>query len=249
MKKHVLILFLFVACYAAAQEEMMSPKQKAQQVLQDWDTEHLLDSLDQEQQPRIVSGGVLIGPNISNYIIRSNKDYTSSHMKVGFDLGGFLDFRVTKHFVIQGQLLLTAERNYFHDEQNGSKLWSLGFQMPVYFLGRYGNMEKGYLDFGGGPFTHNVFASNLGEYKGVVAAQTEESSDKSEPTYRSLYENHSGLQAMVGYELPMGLRFMVTYGISLSDIASYRAKNPDKTLKEAGIYPQKVAIVMGYRWK
>ena len=34
----------------------------------DFDTEHLLDSLDQEKLPHLVSGGLLAGANMSNFI-------------------------------------------------------------------------------------------------------------------------------------------------------------------------------------
>ena len=45
-------------------------KVKAQFV--EFDTEHMIDSLDQEKLPKLVSGGVLAGVNMSNFIITRN---------------------------------------------------------------------------------------------------------------------------------------------------------------------------------
>ena len=42
---------------------------EAKAKLVEFDTERLLDSLDQEKLPRIVSGGLLAGANLSNFII------------------------------------------------------------------------------------------------------------------------------------------------------------------------------------
>lgn len=255
--KKILLLFIYVCACAtlpaqnadrhermeATKEKLAEVHEHAQEVLKDWDTEHLLDSLDQEQLPRAVTGGVLFGGNTTNYLIfGETSQLVKSKMQAGFDIGGFLDFRVTKHFAIQGQLLLTTERNLYSDENNGFHLWSLGFNIPVFFLGRYGNMEKGYLTFGGGPYTHNVFASNLGQVEEpAIEAQSEQK-------YVSLFQNHSGIQALVGYELPMGLLFNFTYGISLSDIATFYQSN-QASLSKLSMYPQKFALMIGYRWK
>ena len=44
-----------------------------------WDTETTLDSLDQEKLPKLVSGGVFGGGNVSNFIItRNHKPMSSS---------------------------------------------------------------------------------------------------------------------------------------------------------------------------
>ena len=125
----------------------------AKDKLEQWDTEHLLDSLDQEKLPRIVSGGLIAGANLSNFIIYRDHNRMSSYMHIGGELGGFLDFRVSKHFSIQPQVIFTAHQNYFSVTDTANHLWSFGMEIPVYFLGRFGNMERGYIQFGGGIFT------------------------------------------------------------------------------------------------
>ena len=51
--------------------------------LEEFNTEHLLDSLDQEDLPQLVSGGILGGCNVSNFIITRNHEPMSSYMRVG----------------------------------------------------------------------------------------------------------------------------------------------------------------------
>lgn len=100
--------------------------------LADFDTEHTLDSLDQEQLPRLVSGGVFGGANMSNFIITRDHHTMASHMRVGGELGGFLDFTLTKHFIIEPQVIFTAHQNFFR-EADGTRndLWSFGAEIPI----------------------------------------------------------------------------------------------------------------------
>ena len=57
--------------------------ENVKQQLVEFDTEHMLDSLDQENLPRIVSGGLLAGTNMSNFIITRNHKPMSSYMRIG----------------------------------------------------------------------------------------------------------------------------------------------------------------------
>ena len=136
--------------------------------LVEFDTETMLDSLDQEKLPRLVSGGLFGGVNMSNFIITRNHKPMSSYMRVGAELGGFLDFTLSKHFAIQPQVVFTAHQNYFAATDTTNRLWSFGIDIPIYFLGRFGSLEKGYVQFGGGLFTHFTFASNVGKYHNVA---------------------------------------------------------------------------------
>lgn len=257
MKKILLIGFLscIVLNLTAQNDSTLQAKMdivKAQ--LQDYNTERLLDSLDQEKLPRLVSGGLFAGANISNFIINRDHHTMSSHMRVGGELGGFIDFCLTKNFAIQPQVILFAQENYFSVTDSANHLWSFGMEIPVYFLGRFGNMEKGYVQFGGGIFTHFTFASNIAnKYKPV---------DPSTPTgttptgdgmdysrLYSLHNNHFGVCVMVGYELPFGMLINAQYKVSLSDIAGFYSEMKGTKVADALIYPQSVSLTLGYRWK
>ena len=224
--------------------------------LADFDTEHTLDSLDQEQLPRLVSGGVFGGANMSNFIITRDHHTMASHMRVGGELGGFLDFTLTKHFIIEPQVIFTAHQNFFR-EADGTRndLWSFGAEIPIYFLGRFGNLEKGYIQFGGGIFTHFTFASNI-ENKFTnkdevtpVATETPVITPSDYNRLYSLHDNHFGVCAQVGYECSFGMIINAQYKVSLSDIAGFYSEKKGTPEADALLYPQSISLCIGYRWR
>ena len=226
--------------------------------LEDFNTEHKLDSLDQENLPKIVSGGLFGGVNTSNFIITRDHHTMSSYMRVGGELGGFLDFYVTKHFAVQPQVIFTAHQNYFSATDTTNHLWSFAAEIPIYFLGRFGSMDKGYIQFGGGIFTHFTFASNIrGKYKNIDESPAEVSTtsqDEAEKKYDysrlySLHNNHFGVCALVGYECPFGMFINATYKVSFSDIAGFYREMKGTEVADALIYPQSVSLNIGYRWR
>lgn len=256
MKKIVFIVSMAVLSLNMAGQsrdtKIQQSLDEAKAKLVEFDTEHLIDSLDQENLPRLVSGGVLAGVNISNFIITRDHNTMSSYMRIGGELGGFMDFRITKHFSIQPQVIFTAQQNYFSSTDTTNTLWAFGAEIPVYFLGRFGNMEKGYVQFGGGIFTHFTFASNIKDkFKNwddptTVKPKTD-THDYSE-LYK-LHDNHFGICAMVGYEFRFGLQINASYRVSLSDIATFYKNNKGQEIANALIYPQSVSLSLGYHWK
>ena len=146
MKRLITIAFVLCAWLGLqAQTDAQITLDEAKARLEEFNTERLLDSLDQEKLPRLVSGGLFGGGNVSNFIITRNHQPMSSYMRIGAEVGGFLDFALTKHFSIQPQVILTAHQNYFAATDTTNRLWSFGVDIPIYFLGRFGNMEKGYI--------------------------------------------------------------------------------------------------------
>ena len=220
-----------------------------------FDTERMLDSLDQEKLPRLVSGGLLAGANMSNFIITRDHNTMSSYMHIGGELGGFIDFSLSKHFVIQPQVIFTAHQNYFTQGDSANHLWSFGVDIPVYFMGRFGNLQKGYIQFGAGIFTHFTFASNIAnKFKNVDEPVTPSPTPTPKDTHDysrlySLHDNHFGIGFTIGYEFPIGIQINAQYKISLSDIAGFYSENKGKEIANALIYPQSVSLGIGYRWR
>ncbi len=259
MKKIVLILSIASLSLSLAAQDKDSKIQQsleeAKAKLVEFNTEHMIDSLDQEKLPRLVSGGLLANANMSNFIITRNHKPMSSYMHIGGELGGFMDFRITKHFSIQPQVIFTAHQNQFAATDTANHLWSFGMDIPVYFLGRFGNMEKGYIQFGGGIFTHFTFASNIrNKYKNVdeSAAVTPPVTPTDTHDYSKLYslhDNHFGVAVTVGYEFPIGIQINAHYKVSLSDIAGFYKEYKGQEIADALIYPQSVSLGIGYRWK
>lgn len=259
MKKIVLILSiasLSLSLMAQSRDvKIQQSLEEAKAKLVEFNTEHMIDSLDQEKLPRLVSGGLLANANMSNFIITRNHKPMSSYMHIGGELGGFMDFRITKHFSIQPQVIFTAHQNYLAATDTANHLWSFGMDIPVYFLGRFGNMEKGYIQFGGGIFTHFTFASNIrNKYKNVdeSAAVTPPVTPTDTHDYSKLYslhDNHFGVAVTVGYEFPIGIQINAHYKVSLSDIAGFYKEYKGQEIADALIYPQSVSLGIGYRWK
>lgn len=253
------LLASIVLCMSAQvrDAELQQRLEETRLKLEDFNTEHKLDSLDQEKLPRLVSGGVLLGANISNFIIVRNNQSMHSHMRVGGETGGFLDFRITEHFAIQPQVLFTAQQNHFEATDTTNHLWSFGAEIPIYFLGRYGNMDKGYIQFGGGLFTHFTFASNVSDKYNNIDDKPQTANLPGRPKidnfdYSRLYvlhNNHFGVCLMVGYECSFGLQINATYKVSFSDIATFYKENEGQPIADALIYPQSVSLVLGYRWR
>lgn len=267
-------LFLLMGCAigcllsATAQTKDLKIQQTLDDVknqLIEFNTERKLDSLDQEKLPRLVSGGVLAGANLSNFIITRDHHTMSSYMKVGGELGGFLDFAITRHFAVQPQVMFTAQQNRFAvregaDVYKQNFLWSFGVDIPIYFLGRFGSLDKGYIQFGGGIFTHFTFASNIADkYKNVddetpAPAAVPSKTETTVVTYDysrlySLHNNHFGVCAMVGYEFSFGMQINAQYKVSLSDVAGFYSEMKGQAVADALIYPQSVSLNIGYRWR
>lgn len=255
MMKHTLTLFALLLPLLCGAQSVIAPLAVSEQHIKEWDTEINLDTIDQEKLPQIVTGGIMLMANISNFIIQQNGKHFASYMKIGGDLGGFIDFTVTKHFAIQGRLVLTVEQNYFEDTHEANHLYSFGLDIPVLFLARFGNLQKGYLSFGGGPFTHFTYASNIGKYtnteKTPKLIKNKETPPNTTSTYDlyTLHDNHSGLEATISYEFPIGLQIVANYMVSLTDIATFYKQNPTAIANHTSFYPQRVELGLAYRWK
>ena len=262
MKRLITIAFVLCAWLGLqTQTDAQITLDEAKARLEEFNTERLLDSLDQEKLPRLVSGGLFGGGNVSNFIITRNHQPMSSYMRIGAEVGGFLDFALTKHFSIQPQVILTAHQNYFAATDTTNRLWSFGVDIPIYFLGRFGNMEQGYIQFGGGLFTHFTYMSNVKDkYSNVDEPQTASSAPlfrmpyEETPTYDysrlyQLHNNHFGVCLLVGYECPFGMIINVSYKVSLSDIAGFYSEKKGDPAADALIYPQSVSLSIGYRWR
>jgi len=215
-----------------------------------WLSEHSLDSLDQKKIPKVVTMGLLCNANMSSFLItrkeNSSLKTTSSYLRAGVEIGGFMDFLVSRHFAIQARILFTAEQNQFGINNVENHLWSFGADIPVLFLYRLGNLQRGYFNVGAGIYAHFTFASHKGNYKnnesGIVPSEVPES-------YVSLHDNHAGVIAHAGYEFPIGIQINFNYMVSLSDMFGYYKNNKDALEAGVAFYPQRLSLGIAYRWK
>ena len=225
-------------------DSVISPDAKA------WLSENSLDSLDQRKIPKVVTMGLLCNANMSSFLItrKTGSTYktTSSYMRAGVELGGFMDFLVMRHFAIQGRLVFTAEQNQFGIQDSTNHLWSFGMDLPVLFLYRLGNLQRGYFNAGAGIYAHFTFASNKGMYKnnetGIVPSETPK-------WYVSLHDNHAGIIAHAGYEFPIGIQINFNYMVSLSDMFGYYKTTKGTIEGDVAFYPQRLSLGIAYRWR
>ena len=228
-----------------AMSAQISPKAKS------WLSETSLDSLDQKKIPRIVTMGLLLNANMSHFLITEklapNKYKTSStYLRAGVEVGGFMDFLVARHFAIQARVVFTAEQNQFGIQDSTNHLWAFGADIPVLFLYRLGNMDKGYLNAGAGIFAHFTFASNKGIYRNN---ESDPMPTEAPPSYVVLHDNHAGIIAHVGYEFPIGIQINFNYMISLSDVFGYYKNNKGRPAYNLAFYPERLSLGVAYRWK
>ena len=215
-----------------------------------WLSEHSLDSLDQKKIPKVVTMGILANANMSHFLIttvENGKYHTeSTYLRAGAELGAFMDFLVTRHFAIQGRLVFTAEQNHFGIKDSTNHLWSFGMDLPVLFLYRLGNLQRGYFNAGAGIYAHFTFASDKGIYRNNESDVIPSERPKS---YVSLHDNHAGIIAHVGYEFPIGIQINFNYMVSLSDMFGYYKNNAGKPEYNMAFYPERLALGIAYRWK
>ena len=225
-------------------DSILSPQAKQ------WLSEVPLDTMDQNRIPKIVTMGVLLNANMSNFMITRRQDSEwqtmSSYLRAGVEVGGFMDFLVSRHFAIQSRLVLTAEQNHFGVQDSTNKLWSFGMDIPVLFLYRLGNLNKGYFNAGAGIYAHFTFASNMGIYRNN---ESDILPSEAPPFYVSLHDNHAGVIAHVGYEFPFGMQINFNYMASLSDILGFYKTTKNTVEGDCAFYPQRLSLGIAYRWK
>ena len=81
--KRFLLMGCAIGCLLSATAQTKDSKiqqtlDEVKNQLIDFNTEHRLDSLDQDKLPRLVSGGLLAGANLSNFIITRDHHHEGS---------------------------------------------------------------------------------------------------------------------------------------------------------------------------
>ncbi len=195
---------------------------------------------EETKKEKVATGGLKLEAVGSSYLIGGFP--MSSSMNVGGALGGFVDFNVSKHFVIQVNLFGAYKQTDLYDtQQSRMSTWSI--ELPIYFLGRYSFADGSSISFGGGPYTEFILDGTLSNANGKsnpferVVDQTEEGD------VFALERNHSGLGITVGYEFPFGFQINASARMSLTDIIGYEHERPYCT------YPYSTSVGIAYRFK
>lgn len=199
-----------------------------------------------ENQLPVVNWGLKLQANASNIVLHGIPDNMQSALNLGSELGGFLNFNISPKFFIQFNLLYFAEQTSLSSNNMSGRLWTLGMEIPVYAMARFGSTEKGWLYLGGGPYTEfSLWATmpdgdggTMNPYKHVVGIDEETGEEQ-----LAMSDNHSGMGVIVGYELPCGLQINASYQHSISDILAFAHDGQTMNAR-----PQKIILGLGWRF-
>lgn len=186
-----------------------------------------------QMQAQTISGGIKAELNMSNYLL-SDFQATTSTMKAGPTLGGFMTIQFSENFALQPEAL-------FHFRQSKMEVGRLeqdweywGMEIPIYAVGQMQlGAGKGYLGFGpyfglGFDAQNTTFDLDLYEKNSVTDKAT-------------LKRFDFGLGIMVGYEFNAGVSINAGYKIGLLDMMDAGRDN-------ASMLPQVVSLGVGYRF-
>lgn len=196
----------------------------------------------EEEAVPVVNWGVKVQANASNFRMKNipTMPELTSQMNIGGELGGFIDFNISRRFRLQFNLLWGYEQNTLDFGDRTAPMRAAVIEVPVFALWRFGDARRGWLNIGGGPYTEFIV---WGELEGVNPFRHVITDDATGQQNIVTADSHSGLAAFVGYELPCGLRLNATYHFGISDMLLFEHNSRDTYQR-----PQKVTLGLGWRF-
>ncbi|MBQ9638490.1 MAG: PorT family protein [Bacteroidales bacterium] len=196
-----------------------------------------------EDHPQsVVNWGIKAQANLSAFRIKNIPTMPDlrTRFEPGAELGGYLDFNITRRFYIQFGLMGSYEQCEVDFGNRATTMQSVALEVPIYALWRWGNEQKGWFSMGVGSYTEFVLSGDIdgsNPYRHVITDQT--TGDSSIVTG----DNLSGLAFMVGYELPCGLQLNASYHYGLSDLLLF--EHDSRTTYQR---PHKFTLGLGWRF-
>lgn len=183
----------------------------------------------QAQTP--VKFGLKVEGNFSSFVLK-DLDKQASTMKIGPNLGGFMNIELHKNFAIQPELSFFYRQSDMKVEGVKDEFQQWGMQIPIYFLGQaYTNSGKfygGVAPYLGLGFDARYKDADIDLYKKV----------KNE---RPMNRWDFGLGALIGYEFNNGIQINAGYQIGLID-------QLDALKDEATMLNQAITVGIGFRF-
>ena len=190
----------------------------------------------QQGHQSALSGGPMIGVTESGFI---HSGYTNGHsnMRIGFVVGGFVDYRISEHFSILGEMGFTYKHSEFGWEARTGSYHYWGMEIPIYATYHYCLHSGGRITFGLGPYTNfgldATFRSN-----GVKTDLYEKDKNTGMPPMKN---SDTGFGFLVGYEFSCGFIVNVSYQLSVGNII-------DSNSSEIKMHPHTLAMGIAYRF-
>lgn len=188
-------------------------------------------------------GIVLQGNNTGSKMNIAEAPGLSLAPGLGGEAGGFIDYNMTRHLLMEFQLLVGMETVRIKNEGSTVRMCTWGMDVPLYLMGHF-DCGRSKIYFGGGPFTHFTFGAWSPDqddfenpYRRAVGID-----DVTGETQYALNDNHSGLGLLMGYEWPSGLQVNLSGKYSVTDVINY----PDTRSYQ---HPFKISFGIAYRFK
>lgn len=179
-------------------------------------------SLD-DPKPRVVTGGFRAGASTYTMLLKNIPIEVTSSFHAGTFVGGFVDFRTSKHTCIQMELSGFYYNCNLNIEGSRNRFSNEGMSISLVFLGRWQIHRNGLKLFaGGGPYTEFVLGSQLRSDNGIVNPfnQVVGTTDDGQDVF-ALNSNYSGAYVTVGLLWRNGLELAVGSKVWSSDLLGY----------------------------
>lgn len=204
---------------------------------------------DDNDHPQYVSWGLQGGPNVSSFIMRVDPllrdtlimdSVLSATPAVGFDLGGYFEYHITRHWCVQLSGRLGMDRSTLRYSDHRSHMLTLGadFSLPVLYRTP---LSSGHLFFSVAPYCHFVYFSHVDEGINLYRRQVYTDPVTGKARF-ALSDIHAGFALAVGYEFENMWQIQLDVRMGITDILN---------LETSGtyVYPYKVSLLVGYHFQ
>lgn len=207
-----------------------------------WAQEEELDRFGRPKSERVTTGGLSVQADVAGLWMKGVEGMSCTP-GIGTSLGGWVDFKISEHVVIQCNLMMDWERNTLHQGNDTGSMKTMGMVLPFYVLGRWDTPSGGIWYAGSGPYSEFVLQceTNLGgetfdPYKQVVGTDTQGND------VFALNNHNAGLSAKVAYEFPFHLQLYCSSDVSISNIFGF-------DYGDRGLRPYKFSIGVAYHFR
>ena len=204
---------------------------------------------DDDDHRQTVSWGLQGGPNLSSFIMRVDPllrdtlimdSVLSATPSIGFDLGAFFEYGITRRWSVQLNGRLGMESATLRYSDRHIHMLTLGgdFSLPVIYRT---TLSAGQLFFSLAPYCHFVFFSDADEGFNLYRRQVFNDPATGKVRF-ALSDIHAGVAVAVGYEFESRWQVQLDGRIGITDILNLETPG-------TYVYPYKVSLLVGYHFQ
>ena len=184
----------------------------------------------------ILEGGVKADATFLNFQKTGAPEAVSSFTP-GFTPGGFMNIWFNDWIGIRPELNLNFKQTVLGWTDNSGRLRSFGVEVPIYVTGLIKIFGEDHIYIGIGPYTEFIcYAKWSIDNRKVDLLEIHTSGEP------MIQDTQSGLGAIIGYELGMGIGIDFSY-----KICCYNILQPN-TSQGVSLYPQTISVGLSYKW-